>query len=983
MLSFKEHISIPKDTASRDDLDFEFLRQQGISYIEKLAGSLWTDFNSHDPGITILEVLSYAITDLGSRLNLPMADLLTVNDTGFDNQFHEAHEILSTRPVTHLDYRKLFIDIPGVRNAWLQRYEKNVFANCKDRLLNYDSFLEKEGFDHLKATDEKQFYLNGLYTILLDIEEDTDLENLKKQVRARYHENRNLCEDLIKIEEVGQHPVKVCAEIELDPDADEDAVKARVELAIQDYFTPHIIPKTLAELLESGKSPLHLFNGPQLQNGFLDDDEVQSASLKTQVRQSDLINLLLAVTGVSGIRNISMGACNDQTPDGSNWVFCIDPGKKPVLCDKSSFSFYKGFIPLNIDETRVDFFKKEILTAREANLESISNSPKTLSLPNGQHKNLGETTSIQNEFPEVYGIGPYGLKPTATPAERAKAKQLKAYLLFFDQILANYFKHLEQVSTLFSVSGKAQSHYFAQAIRDLKDRDMLFKGYDLFQQLAVLLSLSRKEIMGEVTTAITELKTSGNGSVTPTKLTNALATRLGISDTAVKGQIKLLLEQDDAILVLEESINPYDDENLTAHFYPGFETRNLKKRNEILDHLLARFAENFGDYAFLMRKIYGEFAEEAIISTKEGLLQHYAESGSGRALSFNYFNQKPENLWDTPNISALLKRLYLLLGITDINRRNLSEDYIEIYEEQDDDDQLEYRWRIKDGSKTILSSATKHYKNLEQLHQELVLVKRYAQDPANFQFKKTKPKDPNKEPEWYFVLINPNEEPKSEAYIIARRIATFKSKENALKASKAVLNFIKTLKGNEGMYLIEHILLRPNVELATAKTETFLPICADACEAEACEPLDPYSFRVSIVLPGWTERFSNIDFRRFVEDLIRRELPAHIVAKICWIGYPKNYTDEDGKPIDENEMVILEEAYKTWLLSRTTSEQAQDETALLNLNKAISSLHTIYHQGRLHRCRPKTQQEPPKTGEPKENTTNRNVILGRTNLGKI
>ena len=44
MLSFKEHISIAKDTASKDDLDFEFLRQQGIAYIESLGFEGFTLF---------------------------------------------------------------------------------------------------------------------------------------------------------------------------------------------------------------------------------------------------------------------------------------------------------------------------------------------------------------------------------------------------------------------------------------------------------------------------------------------------------------------------------------------------------------------------------------------------------------------------------------------------------------------------------------------------------------------------------------------------------------------------------------------------------------------------------------------------------------------------------------------------------------------------------------------------------------------------
>ena len=41
------------------------LREMGIEEIQKLSGKIWTDFNLHDPGVTILEQLCYALTDLG------------------------------------------------------------------------------------------------------------------------------------------------------------------------------------------------------------------------------------------------------------------------------------------------------------------------------------------------------------------------------------------------------------------------------------------------------------------------------------------------------------------------------------------------------------------------------------------------------------------------------------------------------------------------------------------------------------------------------------------------------------------------------------------------------------------------------------------------------------------------------------------------------------------------------------------------------
>ena len=113
-----KNTSIPKNVAVENDLDFAYLRKKGIAYIENLGSKLWTDYNTHDPGITILEMLCYAISDLGMRLDLPIATLLASEDKnkGIATQFFKASEVLPSSPVTALDYRKLFIDIKGVKN---------------------------------------------------------------------------------------------------------------------------------------------------------------------------------------------------------------------------------------------------------------------------------------------------------------------------------------------------------------------------------------------------------------------------------------------------------------------------------------------------------------------------------------------------------------------------------------------------------------------------------------------------------------------------------------------------------------------------------------------------------------------------------------------------------------------------------------------------------------------------------------------------
>ena len=56
--------------------DFYRLRREGIGHIEQTGSDEWTDYNTHDPGISILEALAYAITELAYRTGFPIEDIL-------------------------------------------------------------------------------------------------------------------------------------------------------------------------------------------------------------------------------------------------------------------------------------------------------------------------------------------------------------------------------------------------------------------------------------------------------------------------------------------------------------------------------------------------------------------------------------------------------------------------------------------------------------------------------------------------------------------------------------------------------------------------------------------------------------------------------------------------------------------------------------------------------------------------------------------
>ena len=73
--------TLPTGPLDHPSMDYAFLREEGFRQLERLAGQLWTDFNAHDPGVTILEQVCYALTDLAYRMNYGLPDLLTTSKT--------------------------------------------------------------------------------------------------------------------------------------------------------------------------------------------------------------------------------------------------------------------------------------------------------------------------------------------------------------------------------------------------------------------------------------------------------------------------------------------------------------------------------------------------------------------------------------------------------------------------------------------------------------------------------------------------------------------------------------------------------------------------------------------------------------------------------------------------------------------------------------------------------------------------------------
>ena len=465
-----------KNTGFPEYLDFDTLRREGIGYLGKLSGKLWTDHNVHDPGITILEMLCYALLDLGYRTNLPAADIFTKNpnDPLQESNFFTPAQILTNNPLTITDFRKLLIDIPGIKNAWLEvakDYDAEKFCNPNND--NPDPCCDK--------------YLNGLYHVYIDPEIDIEkvyatdskkkddfTRGLEKKVADALLAHRNFCEDFIDITLLCKLELGVCADIELETDADTEQVYLQIAETLYHFFSPAPAFYTLPQLLDKGKTMDEIFAGRPMDitesHGFVDTEALEQLQLRKAIHLSDVYNVLLGIKGVKRVQHLQLKKCGTNKLSRS-WTFAIPENhviEFSIEC--SGFQFSRHGVPVLFDAAQFEM-RAKIATQQNGKILYKNMFPALdFETPAGIYRDdLDKYYSIQNEFPRVYGIAEGGLPDNVAPSRKAKALQLKGYLLFFDQMLASYLSQLKNIRSLFAF----------KTTGDTSDRHTYFVNNDL------------------------------------------------------------------------------------------------------------------------------------------------------------------------------------------------------------------------------------------------------------------------------------------------------------------------------------------------------------------------------------------------------------------------------------------------------------------------------------------------------------------------
>lgn len=769
MEELKENKFISKTNSGFPEyLDFNALRKEGIEYLGQLSGKLWTDHNVHDPGITILEILCYALLDLGYRTNLPAIDLFTRSpkDSFPDNNFFTPSQILTCNPVTITDFRKLLIDIEGIKNAWLE-----IAEDQKD-FCKRDIQPTTHTHDHVDCVE----FLNGLYHVYIDLEKNLQKDFKTEQERRDYSKSiykkvkealmahRNLCEDFVDITILCKLELGVCAEFELEEGVDAEKIYLEVVETLRNFFSPSPRFYTLSQLLEKNKSIEEIFAGRPYDlkesHGFVDTEAFEQLELKKEIHVSDVYNVLLAIKGVKAVRRLKLANCQNPGFSGnSEWKFQIPENHVPDFSlDCSAFRFTRNSMPL-----QVNFKKYEGLFEInfQHNGKVLYQAPSLYldyAIPKGIYRSdIADYYSVQNEFPRVYGITEGGLSKDAPKLRKAQALQLKGYLLFFDQLLANYLTQLKNVRSLFALypsENEEENHtYFINNLNTVPDfKDLLRFGSDKStvggEGSSLLFPVNKQKLLEAIETkTIEEVEISHFPSYSFFSTSQRDLEILLIRDNLVNEifQVEyvtqsngcvfyyILTTSEDFVLLganyfksekeAKEAFSTVKyigtfEENFTKTNTPAADSFSftldfklssyskflqlivedkalyLQRRQGFLNHLLARFSEKFTDFALLSYDF--ENKEKQLTSSnkvKEKFLKNYPELSSTRGKAYDYFLDG----WNNDNISGYEKRFKALLGITNWKRHSLCN--FEVYKYEDT-----YNIEIKIEGETLLKS---------------------------------------------------------------------------------------------------------------------------------------------------------------------------------------------------------------------------------------------------------------------------------------
>lgn len=455
--------TIDKDYGDDTALDFAWLRKRAVELVQQYSGNTWTDYNLHDPGVTILEMLCFALTDLAYRTSMPVADLLTTEKDGINyttNSFITREKILVTEPVSVSDYRRWIIDqVNEVDNIWFEPivspYTKH-FARGRYRVIVqlYDKWQRGEGRVEEKFAESQQII---------------------ERVKALLAEARNIGEEFEEFIVMQPERITVCAEIMLNKKAIPEDTLAQIYYRLENALNPPVLFSTEKEMQSAGYTVEEIYAGPLLDHGIVPESELRR--MRTTADPAELIKAISGMEDVLHIRRLEVAG-----PDGNYIIYPLQLQKYhyPLLIFKPhepDIKLYYDEQPLAVNGPVFESLLMRLREGMQRQFVADMHDKKTTEAWQGEWRNTEAYTSLQHYFPAIYRLGHEQVQEHDAPEQKARVKQLKAYLMLFEQTIAGYLSQLSHLSELYSYETTQEQTYFHQPLYQVPGVSDIIKAY--------------------------------------------------------------------------------------------------------------------------------------------------------------------------------------------------------------------------------------------------------------------------------------------------------------------------------------------------------------------------------------------------------------------------------------------------------------------------------------------------------------------------
>ncbi|WP_019605855.1 hypothetical protein [Teredinibacter turnerae] len=752
----------------RGSSDFEQLRKTMVDAVQKLAASRWTDYNLHDPGITILESLCYALTDINHRTDYAIENLLADENHELGLRQHglsAPNDAFQMRPLTATEIADyLCRKIPELASASIQETKVKTKASEVGCTLPW---------------------LHKIYvTAWASSNSSKQMQELKAKVVTQYHRVRNLGNALYAVVPTKRVNVALSGDIYLNEEVGESG---KVEQALAAMYFCVLSYLVTAKFHGTGEP---------------------------------MVALLNEIHKVPGVVTTSHLALIGVTADGrldkpvSSSVFA-DPRyalrlQLSTIVGASAMRVFVRNRQVSVDAAGIQELIHSLEEAHQLQRRMQRDAPPTESIA-APHKELLSYISVQNHFPANYGINAFGLPASASPQRKGQAKQLKGYLTLFDQLLVDHLAMLDSIKTFLSTDTQVKRVY-------------------------------------------------------PTG--------------KLDGFVAQIYQSSPGIEFLD-----------SLEAYQNYSPRKAR----VLDFLAAMNGRDKESFAWDFNNPYfSELARaEQLLACKQQYVENIGTLARDRAAGTNFV----EKTWGTTNQSTLEKHVRIKLGLSE---RRLSTVYPLVragLNHQEGD--LGFHFNAN-NAKQETRFATSFYENIghslaadetrnlrpvpgvsvdeptskKVYHQVRNHVFGHLKNlrtllfraGANLASYRIKVSDQNSITRLYINLGRGSRE--NWLYLVST-----KSEHDAAITANGLCQFIQTLNSDmEGFHLLEHQLL--------------LPVSKDWQPAvDKVASINPFANTQSLVVAGWSARFVEAEFRRYVEDLVLQESPAHMYTQVFWLDF--------------------------------------------------------------------------------------------------